>query len=68
MFSKVTSESLIIKFPIPTVDGLINKIPPVVSDTTPFGASFNLDLLSSTTSAIVYASIITKFYTILNFL
>ncbi len=59
VFSKVTFESLIIKFPIPTVDGLINKIPPVVSDTTPFGASFNLDLLSSTTSAIVYASIIT---------
>ena len=58
VFSKITFQSLIIKFSIPTVDGLINKIPPVVSDTTPFDTSFNLDLLSSTTSAIVYASII----------
>lgn len=59
VFSKVTFESLILQFPIPTVHEMINKIPPVVTDITPFGAVFKLDLLSSTTSAIIYACIIT---------
>lgn len=59
VFSKLKFESLIMNFPIPTLNGLINKVPPVVSDVTPFGAVFTLDLLSSTTSAIVYASLLT---------
>jgi len=59
IFSKVTFESLIIQWAIPTVNGLINKVPPVVPTITPFGAVFNLDIFSSTTSAIIYACIIT---------
>lgn len=59
VFSKVTFESLILQFPIPMVNGLINKVPPVVPDVTPFGAMFNVDIFSSTTSAIIYACIIT---------
>ncbi|NMD69379.1 lactate permease LctP family transporter [Bacillus sp. DNRA2] len=59
VFSKLKFESLIIQFPIPTVNGMIFKVPPIVNEPTPFAAVFNLDLLSSTASAIVYASIIT---------
>jgi len=59
IFSKVSFESLILKFPIPTLDQLVNKMPPVVPDVTPFAAMFNVDIFSSTTSAIIYACIIT---------
>ena len=59
IFSKVTFETLILSFPIPTLNGLINNVPPVVTDVVPFGAVFNVDIFSSTTSAIIYACIIT---------
>lgn len=59
IFSKVTFEELIFSFPIPTLNGMINKVPPVVGDVVPFGAIFNVDIFSSTTSAIIYACIIT---------
>ena len=44
MIHLIIFESFIIKFLIPTVNELINKVPPVVSTTIPFGASFNLEL------------------------
>ena len=59
IFSKVTFEGFILKFEIPTVHNLIIKHPPIVGDATPFSALFNVDLLSSTTTAIVLAGLLT---------
>ncbi|TVX86868.1 L-lactate permease [Paenibacillus agilis] len=59
LFSKVKFENMMVSFPIPSVHELINKLPPVVNAPVPFSAIFSVDLLSSTTSAIVYASILT---------
>lgn len=59
LFSQFTLESLVWKFSIPTLDGLVYKMPPVVSEPVPFKAVFSVDFLTSTTSAIVYAGLLT---------
>ncbi|MFC7679874.1 L-lactate permease [Paenibacillus sp. GCM10028914] len=59
LFSQVTFNNLIIKMPIPGVHNQIIKHPPIVTEETPYAAVFNLDLFSSTVTAIVLAALLT---------
>lgn len=51
--------NLVFSFPIKGVHNMILRQPPVVPEETPYAAVFNLDLFSSTTTAIVIAAILT---------
>ena len=51
--------NLVFSFPIKGVHNQILRQPPVVPEETPYAAVFNLDLFSSTTTAIVIAALLT---------
>lgn len=58
-FSQFTLSNLILKFPIGGVHNQIIKQPPITTEPTPYAAMFNVDLLTSTVTAIVLAGILT---------
>lgn len=52
-------ENLVINFPIPGLNNTILRQAPIVPEETPYTAILKVDLLSSTTTAIVLAAILT---------
>ena len=53
---------LVINIPIPFLDKLVAKMPPVVSAITPYAAVFKFDWLSATGTAIIVAALISIVY------
>ena len=49
-------------FPVPGLDKLVSRVPPVVANATPEAAVFSLNWLSATGTAILLAAIITGFF------
>ncbi|WP_339268782.1 lactate permease LctP family transporter [Paenibacillus sp. FSL K6-1330] len=59
LFSQVTFDDLMLKIPIQGVHNEIIKHPPITTEPSPYAAIFNVDLLSSTVTAIVLAGLLT---------
>ncbi|HBQ80223.1 MAG TPA: L-lactate permease, partial [Erwinia persicina] len=53
---------LVVNIPIPFLDKLVAKMPPVVSAVTPYAAVFKFDWLSATGTAIIVAALIAIVY------
>lgn len=53
---------LVVNIPIPFLDKLVAKMPPVVSAITPYAAVFKFDWLSATGTAIIVAALISIVY------
>lgn len=53
---------LAVEIPVPYLDKLVSKMPPIVSAVTPYAAVFKFDWLSATGSAIFVAAIISMVY------
>ena len=51
--------STIINIPVPMLDKLVAKMPPVVAQATPYGAVYTFNWLSATGTAILIAAILT---------
>jgi len=47
----------VLNIPVPLLNGLVARVPPVVSSTTPYPALYKLDLISATGTAILIAAI-----------
>ncbi|MBD8214637.1 L-lactate permease [Erwinia persicina] len=54
--------NLVVNIPIPFLDKLVAKMPPVVSAITPYAAVFKFDWLSATGTAIIVAALISIVY------
>ncbi|MFC0228266.1 L-lactate permease [Serratia aquatilis] len=52
----------VLNFPVPFLDKLVAKVPPVVADITPYAAVFKLDWFSATGTAIMVAAIVSIIY------
>ncbi|EGJ12359.1 MULTISPECIES: L-lactate permease [Rubrivivax] len=51
--------STVISLPVPLLDKLVEKMPPVVTAATPYGAVYNFNWLSATGTAILLAALLT---------
>ncbi len=51
-------ESWIIKFPVPSLDALVQKMPPIVAKPTLYEAVYKFDWFSATGTAILFAALI----------
>jgi len=51
--------STVISLPVPLLDKLVEKMPPVVAAATPYGAVYNFNWLSATGTAILFAALLT---------
>ena len=54
--------STVINIPVPFLHNLVEKMPPVVAQATPYGAVYSFNWLSATGTAIVIAAVITIAY------
>ncbi|MBK1688746.1 L-lactate permease [Rubrivivax gelatinosus] len=51
--------STVVSIPVPLLDKLVEKMPPVVTAATPYGAVYSFNWLSATGTAILFAALLT---------